>query len=210
METNPYIKELAKYLTQLTKDEQADVLDFYSEYILDAQMTSEAMIVHKLGTPKQLSRKILADYSIRALDNKEAGQPHYEPKSKKNIRMIWLVILALLASPVAIPLIIAVIAVVIGFFIAIIGVLIALIVTLLGIVIAGLAAIVGGITVWGASIPTSIFFMGVGVAALGLMLIIAPIGYLVIKALIQMTANFTQWIYNRYIKNKHKQKNEVA
>lgn len=210
METNPYIKELAKYLTQLTKEEQADVLDFYSEYILDGQMTSEAMIIHKLGTPKQLSRKILADYSIRALDNEEAGLPHYEPKSKKNIRMIWLVLLALLASPVAIPLVIAIIAIVIGFFIAILGVLIALVVTLLGIAIAGLATIVGGIAVWGSSIPTSIFFIGVGVTALGLMLVIAPIGYLVIKALIQMAANFTQWIYNRYIKNKRKQPNEVA
>ncbi|BAP85390.1 hypothetical protein LOOC260_108500 [Paucilactobacillus hokkaidonensis JCM 18461] len=210
METNPYIQELAKYLTQLTKEEQADVLEFYSEYILDAQMTSEAMIIHKLGTPKQLSRKILADYSIRNLDNEEAGKPHYEPKSKKNIRMIWLVLLALLASPVAIPIVIAIIGVLIGFFVAIVAIFIALIVTILGIVVAGVAAIVGGIMVWSASIPTSVFFMGIGVTALGLMLIIAPIGYLVIKTLIQMMANFTSWIYNRYVKNKSKQKSEAA
>lgn len=210
MESNPYIEELATYLTQLTKDEQADVLDFYSEYILDAQMTSEAMIVHQLGTPKQLSRKILADYSIRALDNEEAGQPHYEPKSKKNIRMIWLVLLALMASPVAIPIVIAIFITIIGIFIAIAGVFIAIIMVLLGIVVAGLAAIAGGVAVFGTSIPTGILFIGTGLVAIGLMMILAPIGYLVIKALIQMTANFTQWLYNRYVKNKNKRKSEVA
>lgn len=205
METNPYIQELTQYLKQLSQDELNDVIDFYSEYIMDAGLTDQQEIINKLGTPKQLSRKILADYSIRALDNDQAGQPHYEPKSKKNIRMIWLVILAMFASPVAIPVAIAVLACIFGLLVAVVAVVISAFLVLLALFAVGIIMIGSGFAVVGSSIPTSIFFVSGGIALIGITMVIAPVSYLIIKVLIQMVANFTQWIYHRYVKKDQQQ-----
>lgn len=40
-------------------------MEFYDEYIADAGFTTRKEIEEQLGTPRQLSHKVLADYSIR-------------------------------------------------------------------------------------------------------------------------------------------------
>ena len=60
MTIEAYLAQLRQQLAQLTEDERADVLDFYTEYIEDAQLTADDVLV-RLGTPRQLARKILAD-----------------------------------------------------------------------------------------------------------------------------------------------------
>ncbi|KAF0339544.1 DUF1700 domain-containing protein [Pediococcus acidilactici] len=61
-----YIDELKSHLTELTAEEQLDVINFYTEYLADAGIETYAAAVDKLGTPVQLARKVLADYSIKA------------------------------------------------------------------------------------------------------------------------------------------------
>lgn len=96
--------ELEEYLDALTADEKADVIEFYNEYIDDAGLETTDEIEKRLGTPRQLSRKVLADYSIKATDI----ESHRSKKSKASVRsngkMIWMILLALLASPAAIVL----------------------------------------------------------------------------------------------------------
>ena len=60
--------ELEEYLDALTADEKSDVIEFYNEYIDDAGLETTDEIEKRLGTPRQLSRKVLADYSIKATD----------------------------------------------------------------------------------------------------------------------------------------------
>lgn len=210
MENNSYIHQLARHLSQLTDSERDDVLDFYSEYILDAGLTTEDQITKELGTPRQLARKILADYSIRARDRAEdtPRDANPKPKSTKSIRMIWLVLLALMASPIAIPILLALLAVLFAFFLAIVGVVIGTIVAVVAVAAAGVACIVGGLLVSPVSISTSIFFIGIGLAAIGIMLFVAPLGYLIIKVLLEMAANFTRWLYQRFNKS-HRDTKEV-
>ena len=90
--------ELEEYLDALTADEKADVIEFYNEYIDDAGLETTDEIEKRLGTPRQLSRKVLADYSIKATDI----ESHRSKKSKASVRsngkMIWMILLALLAS----------------------------------------------------------------------------------------------------------------
>ena len=63
-----YISELKKLLAPLTVEERTDALDFYNEYIEDAGYNSYQQIVKEMGNPRQLSHKILADYSSKAND----------------------------------------------------------------------------------------------------------------------------------------------
>lgn len=56
-----YIADLASHLSPLTDVERQDALEFYDEFIADGDLTSRQAIEGKLGTPRQLSRQILAD-----------------------------------------------------------------------------------------------------------------------------------------------------
>ena len=97
--------ELEEYLDALTADEKADVIEFYNEYIDDAGLETTDEIEKRLGTPRQLSRKVLADYSIKATDiESHRKQEKQSFCSFKTAKMIWMILLALLASPAAIVL----------------------------------------------------------------------------------------------------------
>lgn len=69
-ERQKYINDLSIYLRQLTDEERNDALKFYDEYIADAGLETRTAIEERLGTPRQLSHKILADYSIKAIMNR--------------------------------------------------------------------------------------------------------------------------------------------
>ena len=71
-----YIAELATHLGPLSQADRDDALEFYDEYIADAQLSTVAAIEDKLGTAKQLSHQILADYSIKSNEKSVAnGHP---------------------------------------------------------------------------------------------------------------------------------------
>ena len=44
-----YLAELKQHLGMLTADEQAEVMDFYDEYLFDADLTTRAEIEKRLG-----------------------------------------------------------------------------------------------------------------------------------------------------------------
>ncbi|KRM10866.1 hypothetical protein FD16_GL001062 [Paucilactobacillus suebicus DSM 5007 = KCTC 3549] len=199
--------ELASYLNQLTNDEKQDVLEFYSEYVMDADLKTDQEIIQKLGTPKQLSRKILADYSIKAVNSEQGSTASGSTaRPQRNIRMIWLIILALLASPIAIPILIVLALGLFMILLVIVMVIVMTIIVIVAVAFGGVVSIVGGLAVISSSIPTSIFFIGIGLGAVGLTLIAAPIGFLIIKVLIEMAANFSKWIYNRFFKSRRQSK----
>lgn len=92
-----YIAELATYLGPLTKADRDDALEFYDEYIADAQLTTRSAIEEKLGTAKQLSHRILADYSIKSSEQSTADGA--ATSTHNNWRIFWWVVLAILSSP---------------------------------------------------------------------------------------------------------------
>lgn len=51
-ERERYIADLATYLRGIDKNDREDVLEFYSEYIEDADLQERSAIEKKLGTPK--------------------------------------------------------------------------------------------------------------------------------------------------------------
>lgn len=61
---NEYLRELKFYLTGMDKKEKENVINFYQEILLDSQVKSRPDLINQFGEPKQLARKILANYSI--------------------------------------------------------------------------------------------------------------------------------------------------
>ncbi|PIO82707.1 hypothetical protein BSQ39_03520 [Loigolactobacillus backii] len=203
MDKEAYLEQLKQQLTPLKADECADVIDFYTEYIEDAELTTTEEITAKLGSPKRLARKTLADYSIRATEEEPTVTT-----PKHNAHLIWLILLAVMASPIAIPLALA-----IALFFAL-GILMFLLCCVLLLVLtlaAGVVSvfsIIAGASVLFNSFVTGIFYIGVGLAALGATILISLLGYLILKVLLQAGATFTKFLYQKI--RQHSQRKVAA
>ena len=208
MDKENYLTELEEYLDALTADEKADVIEFYNEYIDDAGLETTDEIEKRLGTPRQLSRKVLADYSIKVTDI----ESHRSKKSKASVRsngkMIWMILLALLASPAAIVLgivLFAILACVVAVFGACMVAALAVLCTFFILMIASLYV---GIVMLFSSFTTGLFYLGCGLMGLGAVLISFPLLYWIFRAIIQGIANFAKFLYKKIYKNRRQGGNE--
>lgn len=195
-----YLAKFNALLAQLQSDEREEVVEFYREYLLDADIHEYDDCVAELGTPKQLARKVLADYSIRLNENLNGETISKTQRSKAGVRAIWWVILALISTPITIP---ALLVVLLALFVvavlafSAIVVVIALVLTAIGLAFSMLVAGVGIITqsVWAAC-----FYIGGGLTIIGLGLLIAPLIIWFINLIIQGTATLVQRLYHRFVK----------
>lgn len=196
-----YIRELRSYLKSLNPMERAEASRFYEEYILDAKLTSRKEIEHELGTPKQLARKILAQYSPMEtepfLDSKKAQNKN----TKQNLRAIWRILLKLGSIPIGIPLaIIMIVFMVIVFaaFLAIIISSILLIAASIGIGILLLPIVFTND--WAAGI----FYLGWCLIVFALILMLEPLDVSLFHWLVNFVANLVRTIGYYFLKmNKH-------
>ena len=173
MNRSEFFKKLEQGLTRVSKEERDAALDYYNEYFDDAGLENEQAVIEELGSPAQIAARIKADSAVKKLeaDNK--------PSMKKGISAVWLVILAIFAAPIALPLAIGAAALAIGLLAALIGVVIALVVSVAAFFIGGVVVVISGIAVIATSVPTAIFSIGVGLLILGISILL---GILVVLA----------------------------
>ncbi|MGL6174078.1 MAG: DUF1700 domain-containing protein [Cellulosilyticaceae bacterium] len=112
MNRESFISALRSKLTKLSQDELESAIGYYEEYFDEAGIENEKKVLEELGTPSQVAKQIMADYAIR-----ESVSEPLSPSS--GIKTIWIVILAILASPIALPLAFAGLALVFSAFITI-------------------------------------------------------------------------------------------
>ncbi|MFC6175481.1 DUF1700 domain-containing protein [Companilactobacillus huachuanensis] len=212
-----YIDECEIYLHQLSDKERQDVLEFYREYIIDANLQSSDAIINELGTPKHLARKVLADYSIKMSEenyqNVDNGQMTSNQRFSKNLKMIGLVILALMASPVAIMIAIILIPLV-AVFLGLIVLFILLFLFMVAMsVVGGIGAIFIGLSVIFQSFGTTIFYVGAGLLILGVDFFIIPIIVALLKWFFSVIVIFFRWLGKKLLhgrKTPMKGENENA
>lgn len=198
---NDYIQAVQKLIGQLTTAEQQEVVEYYREYLLDAGIETYQQAVDELGTPRSLARKVLADYSIHLTD--EAGKSG-EARSnvqatKDNAKTVWLIILALLSTPITIPILLVVGALFFAFAAIIFSLAVAAIAIFLSVIVVGVVGVVIGLTTIWHTPWTGIFYLGMGLLALG----VSWLGWLILKWLGSMIISALTWaakgIYNRFI-----------
>lgn len=162
MNRSEFFTKLEQGLLKVSKEERETALDYYNEYFDDAGPENEQKVIEEIGSPAQIAARINADSAVKKLEGDA------KPSLKKGISAVWLVILAILAAPIALPLAVGAAAVAIGLLAALIGVVIALIASVAAFFIGGVVVIVSGIAVIATSIPTAIFAIGIGLLILGL------------------------------------------
>lgn len=159
-----YLAKLDKYLRKLPKEDYQEAMDYFSEYFEEAGSENEAQVIAELGTPKEAARDIIS----RLLDEKIIDQ---EKTPKSRVSMVWLAILAVIITPVALPLVLVL-------FLAVITIL-ALGVAAIAVVLSlGVAFLTSGIYMlfdsWSylnISFSTTALSFGLGLLALGLSLL---------------------------------------
>ena len=113
---------------------------------------------------------------------------------RSNVKMIWLILLALLASPFLLGASGVMIFVLIGILALVAGLI-------FGAVVA-LCALVVGIGLLFTNWAVGLFYLGLGALALGALLVVLPIAYWLVRLVLQGIANFSKYLYDKLSKKR--------
>ena len=179
MSRHEFIDELKRRLRKLPYDEIKEAVDYYEGYFDDAGEENEQAALAELGSPAAVASQIIANFAVKEAD---VDQP-----VKKNWRSIWLVILALFASPIAVPVALAVGAVALALVISLLAVIISFFAAGVSVFAGGLASAAAGLFVIFQSVPTTMLYFGVGLILLG-------IGAAIVTATITLSKKCFTWL----------------
>lgn len=137
MTRREFMAELAARLHRLPKEDLQAALQYYEEYFDEAGSQNEQAVIRELRSPAHVASKILADYAVKEAKKARAS-------TKSGWRAFWFTILAICAAPVAIPIIIASVAVIVALGFAGFAVVFALIIAAGAIFIKGIGTLFFG------------------------------------------------------------------
>lgn len=198
MSKDKFLNELQTKLKKLPQDEIESALDYYREYFDEAGEENVDQVIKKLGSPSQVASHILADYATKEL----AEHPQ---SAKKSISAIWFILLAILASPIALPIIIIVISMVFTFVILCGTFLFTFFTLIVSLAFAGIVSIVAGFSVIAQHWQTALFFIGAGLAVTGIGILLFPPFIFVVK---NASSALAKWMKKLFDKMAKKRKEE--
>ncbi len=168
-----YLKKLRAKIKKLPSEEIEEAIDYYREYFDEAGEEDTKSVIARLGSPSYVASQILADYAIKDLDNQNST-------TKKNVSAIWFIILAILASPIALPLVLVIICLVFTLILVCGVAILTFFILVVSLPISGLFSLFAGVSVIVQDWQTSIFFSGIGLISIG-------IGVLLFSPFLQFT-----------------------
>lgn len=161
MNKQDFMKELNDKLHKLPEEEKNNALKYYEEYFEEAGDDKELNILEELGSPSNIASQIIADFAIKETELDEK-------KSKSRISTVWIVILAIFASPIALPIAIAIVCVIFALLITILALIFSFGITALALCLSGIICFVMSFGLITTDISTMIFFIGYGMFSAGL------------------------------------------
>jgi uncharacterized membrane protein len=182
-----YLQDLETNLKALPKDEREEAMVYYSEYLADGGL-SDGAAVAEFGTPKNLARRLVADYYM----DEEREVPEENQKSPFGLAKI--IILAICASPILIPVMITVVALLFAVLVTFGALVFSLLVTLLALGVAAIVSVIGGIVVLSQSFLGGLFYIMIGLAVVGALMLLRPMVFALIKWLKRCLVAIIKWI----------------
>lgn len=151
-----FMSILKKKLKRLPKEELYNVTNYYEEYFQDSNKNEDEVIA-ELGSPSIIASQILSDYAISDKGN-----------SLSISNKILIAILAILAAPIGIPLIIAGISILFAITICIFSVLFAVSAAVFSIMASGVIFIIAGFAIIFTFPATACLYIGIGLIIAGM------------------------------------------
>ena len=201
MNREAYIKELEMNLSSLPEHEREEALSFYKEYFADMEENNPESL-STLELPSQVAAQIKAEAAIRTTTEKNV-------KDKKGLSTVWIVLLAVFALPVGLPIAVSVAVVAISLLAVAFTVVISLYATALAVVVSGIFSLIAAVVLIPASFPVSVFYLGMGLLSLGLGYILSVGVFILSKQIFIWIARLINSIRLK-IKNRQSGKSDVV
>lgn len=190
MNKTEYLKQLNTCLKHLPKEDREDALHYYEEYFEDMDIDDTVNISEQIGTPEEIAKEIIANCTEKHIETqKEKGGV------KNSTLVIWMIILGIFASPVAIPIAIAAIACLFAFILVLFSLFLAIACVGLALLFAGISSFIAIVPAPGFS--SKIFFTGIGFLSVGIGILLLIAAVLFCELCIRLIAALFKRIFIR-------------
>lgn len=182
-----FLRLLERALMQLSEEERQKNLEYYSE-LLDDMMEegmTEAEATAKLGSPNQIAQSILQEMPLSKLVS-----TRMKPRSGWTPLAI---VLAVVGSPVWVPLLLATVAIVLAVFVSIWALGFAAVAVVLGLAVAVVATPIFAVRAAVMTLPLGLMLLGAGLVLLGL----CVLGGLMAVELCKLLWQLTVWLAHK-------------
>lgn len=201
MNRNEFMRRLEILLSDISKEERDEALQYYRDYFEDAGAEHEAEVIRELESPEKVAETIKADLKREFQDVQEP------PKTSNGLKILLIVLIVLIGAPIILPVGFGLVVAALGIVIAAFSFFAGLVLGAVAIMGAGLVAIVVGIPLLVVAIPAGLLSVGSGllIFVVGLIGTAATVKLCMVMypAMFRILVNICRWPFY------HKAKTEV-
>lgn len=174
MNKQEYLRCLARELRHLPREDRQRVLEYYEEYFEEAGPEQEQSVIEELGPPSEVAGQIIQDTAIKRME--EPGE-----SAKKGFSTVWIIILALFAAPIGLPLALALVVVLLALVFTVVIFAGAIVFSGFCLVVCGILGIVAGIWILFSEFANGLCITGMGLLCGGTGILFLYGSYYVVK-----------------------------
>jgi len=190
MTRTEYIAKLTKYLRKLPQKDYEEALEYFMEYFEEAGPENEARVIAELGTPKEAAHEVIS----RLLEEKIV-----EDKSslRNKTTILWIAILAVLASPVALPILLFFLAMIMTLLMIIFAVIVTALALTFALLISGVYTFFTSFSLLNISLASTLFGGGLGLLMFGGALLLLLISFEICKLIVKLITLLIKWLIKK-------------
>lgn len=161
-----YLKQLQKYLRRLPKEDYEQAMEYFEEHFDDAGPENEQQVLEDLGSPREAAAELLENLLNQKTEVSESGKKSSLGKN------VLIAILAMLAAPIGVPLLLAGILLLFAGVLLIVSLLVCAFAIVLSGVLVGGKLLIRGIVAIPYSVSGFCLISGFGIFSIGLSILI--------------------------------------
>ena len=190
MTRTEYIAKLTKYLRKLPQQDYEEAIEYFMEYFEEAGPENEARVIAELGTPKEAAHEVIS----RLLEEKIV-----EDKSslRNKTTILWIAILAVLASPVALPILLFFLAMIMTLLMIIFAVIVTALALTFALLISGIYTFFTSFSLLNVSLASTLFGGGLGLLMFGGALLLLLISFEICKLIVKLITLLIKWLIKK-------------
>ena len=190
MTRTEYIAKLTKYLRKLPQQDYEEAIEYFMEYFEEAGPENEARVIAELGTPKEAAHEVIS----RLLEEKIV-----EDKSslRNKTAILWIAILAVLTSPVALPILLFFLAMIMTLLMIIFAVIVTALALTFALLISGIYTFFTSFSLLSVSLASTLFGGGLGLLMFGGALLLLLISFEICKLIVKLITLLIKWLIKK-------------
>lgn len=190
MTRTEYIAKLTKYLRKLPQKDYEEALEYFIEYFEEAGPENEAQVIAELGTPKEAAHEVIS----RLLDEKIIEE---KSSLRNKTTILWIAILAVLASPVALPILLFFLAMIMTLLMIIFAVIVTALALTFALLISGVYTFFTSFSLLSVSLASTLFGGGLGLLMFGGALLLLLISFEICKLIVKLITLLIKWLIKK-------------